>query len=429
MLRHHRDVIFDIKMKADTQYTIEADMSEFYNPRDKKIVPVRQKVSFVDGERFHLYLGREFGGHLILKANGKFIHTYHIRDIDRKRYGSDPAIKPAPFIVMMHAPTSPQPVAAPTDAEQVMRVIEIKKPNYVEQKNAPPTPPEILKFFMDGGEATDLDPNKIITQNWIIGQLAGSQAYLIDNRAWAKELMGTKFRLERVMHKSGPAIYMIFNQRAGLRTLMNAARYSLANTKIIKITAGAANAKQTWGAARGAMNDSIKIFAKEEGKIVIKGGGIAVLFTMAMDTAEWYKDYSQIDANGKHKKDFTDLFSKIGVDVVKAGLSAAIASAVVAGLLSAAIFVAGFFGATVVAPVALLVVGTLAVAIFVGYRLDLADKKIAASLGEEDLTAYLSKKSQAITQYLGEKFSKEALYKDYHEMFVPSGQTSVVTAK
>lgn len=210
MLRHHRDVIFDIKMVAGMQYTVEADMSEFYNPRDKKIVPVRQQVSFVDGERFHLYLGREFGGRLILKANGKFIHAYHIRDIDPKRYDPDPATKPAPFIVMMHAPTTPQSVAAPTNADQVIRVIEIKKPSYVEQQNAAQTPPEILQFFMNGGEATDLDPNKIITQNWIISQLAGSQAYLIDNRAWAKELMGTKFRLERVMHKSGPAIYMIW---------------------------------------------------------------------------------------------------------------------------------------------------------------------------------------------------------------------------
>lgn len=425
MLRHHRDVIFDIKMKADTQYTIEADMSEFYNPRDKKIVPVRQKVSFVDGERFHLYLGREFGGHLILKANGKFIHSYHIRDIDPKRYGSDPAIKPAPFIVTMHAPTAPHSVAAPTNADQVMRVIEIKKPNYVEQKNAPQTPPEILQFFMNGGEATDLDPNKIITQNWIIGQLAGSQAYLIDNRAWAKELMGTKFRLERVMHKSGPAIYMIFNQRAGLRTLMNAARYSMTNTKIIKITAGAGDTRQTWGAARSAMNDSVKVFAKEEGRVVIKGGGIAVLFTMAMDTAEWYKDYSQIGPDGKPKKDFTDLFSKIGVDLLKAGLSAAIASVAVAGIL------AGFIlaGAAVALPVTLLVVGTLFVAVGVGYLLDLADKTIAASLGEEDMADYLSKKAHATGQYLGEKFSKEALYKDYHEMFVPSGQTSAVITK
>jgi hypothetical protein len=148
-----------------------------------------------------------------------------------------------------------------------------------------------------------------------------------------------------------------------------------------------------------------------------------------MDTAEWYKDYSQIGADGKPKKNFTDLFSKIGIDLLKAGLSAAIASAVVAGFLSAAIWVAALGGATVVAPVALLVVGTLAVAIFVGYMLDVADKKIAASLGEEDMTAYLSKKGQATTQYLGEKFPKEALYKDYHQLFVPAGQTSAVTAK
>ena len=135
-----------------------------------------------------------------------------------------------------------------------------------------------------------------------------------------------------------------------------------------------------------------------------------------------------IDANGKHKKDFTDLFSKIGVDVVKAGLSAAIAAAAVGIILSGFIMAATAVGATIVAPIALIVVGTLIVAIGVGYLLDLADKKIAKSLGEEDMADYLSKKAHATTQYLGEKFSKEALYKDYHQLFIPTVKTSAASA-
>jgi hypothetical protein len=110
-------------------------------------------------------------------------------------------------------------------------------------------------------------------------------------------------------------------------------------------------------------------------------------------------------------------------------LSAAIASALVATGLGIAMLIGAAFTVTIAAPIALLVVGTLAVAIFVGYMLDLADKKIAASLGEEDMADYLSKKGHAITQYLGEKFSKEALYKDYHQLFVPEEQTSTATVK
>jgi hypothetical protein len=419
MLRNHRDVIFDIKMKAGTQYTVEADMSEFYNARDKKIVPVRQTVSFVDGERFHVYLGREFGGRLILKANGKFIHSYHIRDIDPKRYDPDPATKPAPFIVMMHASTTPAQPIQVTKKEQVMHVLEVKV-NTAPNTSAPPL---LVKFFMDGGDSLKLDPFDIVTQNWIISQLAGGGATIYDNQAWIKELKGRKFVIERVVHANGARLYMLFEQSATLGEMIYAAKTStVGKTHVVKITAGAGDTRQIWGAARGAMNDSVKVFAKEEGRVVIKGGGIAVLFTMAMDTAEWYKDYSQIGADGKPKKDFTDLFSKIGIDLLKAGLSAAIASAVVGIMISGLVAFGVIAGATALG----IVVGLLVAAVVVGFALDYADKKIAASLGEEDMTAYLSKKSQAITQYLGEKFSKESLYKDYYQLFEPvTSQTGV----
>jgi hypothetical protein len=117
------------------------------------------------------------------------------------------------------------------------------------------------------------------------------------------------------------------------------------------------------------------------------------------------------------------LFSKIGIDLLKAGLSAAIASAVVGIMISGLVAFGVIAGATVLG----VVVGVLVVAVVVGFALDYADKKIAASLGEEDMTAYLSKKSQAITQYLGEKFSKESLYKDYYQLFEPvTSQTGVI---
>ena len=448
LLRKHRDVIFDLKLFQGASYTVEAEKSDFYNARDKKIVQItkKEKVTFTDGEQMHLHVGRNFEGHLILKSNGKVLGRYQPNVLDKKNYGIDPYQKPEPLSILMHnAPSKPTATALasspilscaknplalsgsitqidellkqtvwidplqqimPTQGEdQSMHVVDI-----ISKDNAPR---EVLKFFIDGGEALELDANKVLTQNWILSQMFGAQAFMTDNRAWAKELMGTKFRLQRVMHKAGAKSYIVFKGHAGLRKLMNASKYALTNTKIVKITAGAGSAAQATTTARGAMNDSVKVFAKEGGKTVFKAGGIAVIFTIAMDTAEWYKDYSEVGSDGKPKKDFTDLFTKIGLDIVKAGLSAAIASLFVAGVLT-------LFAATVtvaVGSVVLVVVGTLFVAVAVGYLLDLADKKLGQHFGEEDTTAVLSKFVKKIGAYLEEKMPKEENYKGYGDSF------------
>jgi hypothetical protein len=43
-----------------------------------------------------------------------------------------------------------------------------------------------------------------------------------------------------------------------------------------------------------------------------KAGLIALIFTVALDTAEWLHDYEHIGPDGKHKKDFADPLAKIG---------------------------------------------------------------------------------------------------------------------
>jgi hypothetical protein len=124
MLRKHRDVIFDIQLFKGMSYTVEADQSDFYNARDKKIVIVarKQKVAFKDGERMHLHVGRGLKGHLILKANGKVLGRYAPSQIDGKRYDDDPVAKPAPLIVAMKNPPVQKPISfnAPlTDVPQL----------------------------------------------------------------------------------------------------------------------------------------------------------------------------------------------------------------------------------------------------------------------------------------------------------------------
>lgn len=458
VLRKHRDVIFDIQMFKGMTYTVSAEQGQFFDTQTSKLVSKGASITFADGQTAHIWVGREFKGDLVLKSNGKVLGRYTPNALDTTRYGADPNIKPAPLLVTLHAAQTPklssttatakqlatqctptnqsgamqayalQPYLQPqdwTDPLQLMMptAMEAQAAHVVEVISKNDAPPAIISFFMNGGEAISLDSNDVITRNWIISQLAGTQAYLIDNRAWAKELMGIQFRLERVKLQDGKiGHYIIFKGNPRLRRLMSGTRYSLEHTKIVKITAGAGSAKQTWETAKGAAKDSVKVFAREEGKLVFKGGGVAVLFTIGMSTAEWYKDYSQAGHDGKPKKDFVDLLAKIGIDLTKAGLSAAIATAAVALVLTG-IFAVASVAALPAIGIGAVVVGTLLIAIAVGYGLDVVDKKIGSALGENDTASWISKKMRALTSTLQKSFSTEAYYHDYESMFAPSGHT------
>jgi hypothetical protein len=62
-LRKHRDIFFDINLKASAIYTVESAF-DFYSPRDKKLL---KRANFWDGERFNVWVGRGFKGKLVLK--------------------------------------------------------------------------------------------------------------------------------------------------------------------------------------------------------------------------------------------------------------------------------------------------------------------------------------------------------------------------
>lgn len=189
---------------------------------------------------------------------------------------------------------------------------------------------------------------------------------------------------------------------------MSASRYSLQHSKIIKITGGAGGLRQGWDAAKGAAKDSLKIVAKEEGKIVVKGGGVALIFTVGMDVAEWYRDYSEIGRDGKPKKDIYDLISKAGTDLVKAGLIAALTTAIVAiGI--------GFLATSAVAataPVFAVVVGTIVVTGVLTYFVEKGDRTLGRALGTDDSTTWVAQKFREIAEKLSE-VSKDVRYEYY----------------
>jgi hypothetical protein len=414
ILRKHRDVIFDIHLGNGKTYTLESTESDFYNPRDKKLVYAirHDKVTFKDGERMHVWVSRGFRGALTLKCGEHVISEVKPNEWDPHRHGDNPKEKPAPIIVAIASPPStskPTAEAKPSN-DQISHAKE--QSVHVHEVSRTGAPPAVLQFFENGGESLHLDSNNIITQNWIIAQLAGGGGYIIDNRTWIRELIGCKFYLKTIVHKSGPKVYMIFNGNNKLREVMSASKYGLQHAKIIKITGGTGGAKQTWDTAKGAAKDSVKVFAEEEGKMVLKGGGIAVVFSISMDIAEWYKDYSEIDANGTPKKDFYDLFAKVGTDLVKAGLVAGLTTVTVSALFSGAATLGFAVGVAAAAPVALVVVGTIMVGAALILGVEWIDRNIGHALGEDDTTTWLAKKFRDIAHDLS-KVSKDVRYAHY----------------
>lgn len=427
VLRKHRDVIFDIDLGIGSTYTVEADQSDFYNARDKKLVEFKrkQKATFKDGERLHLWVSRKFKGHLLLKSDGKVLGRYEPNVIDRNQYDDDPKTKPAPLIVVMNVnpatnktgstpqanakprvctPSNPEGLSAeelmrkplyeqrlyalnsrrstptqravpepPKDAQDV-HIVEVKDPH------GPGVPQQVGDFFKKGGEETAIDSNGVMTRNWLWSQIAGATAYYADNYKWINELWNQKFYIQKVVHKTaGTRWYIVFKGLPGLRDYITSARYGVLNPKVIAISSGAGSLSGVGHAAWDAAKGSLK-----------KAGAVAVFFTIALDTAEWLGDYEQRDPKtGKPKKDFFDLAVKVGVDLAKAGLSAALGTIAMGVLVLAGVVTGG----------AVVVVGAIVLSVAFGFALDWLDKKTGATdraaQAARDTHQYLEKKLPA----------------------------------
>lgn len=427
ILRKHRDVIFELQLFKGMTYTVEADQSDFYSARDKKLFEFKKKhkVTFKDGERMHLWVSRDFKGSLILKANGKLFGRYEPNKLDILKYDADPATKPAPLIVAIkNDPVASQPIASlPAVSNNSLtgpgskfgipsyEPLTFSQPkvngngaqsmHVVEVKPGKDMPQEVIDFFKHGGEQTALDSKGILTRNWLWIQIFGGLAYLGDNSPWIRDLWKEKFYLQKIKHKAGEKVYVVFKGSPGLRKFLTGTRYAADHAKVLAITAGAGSA----AGLRHAAWDGAKGLAK-------KGGVLTVVFATLINIAEWLVDYEQRDpVTGKPKRDFFDLVFKIGVDIAKAVVSAAI------GVLAMGSFVwlvtagAAVFGLTAAFPAVVIILGTIAVSIFVGYLIDDKDKETGA-------TENLNKIIRDSTSYLKQKLSAD--YSGYGDDMVNS---------
>lgn len=399
ILRKHRDVVLDIKLLKGFNYTVESEQSQFYSVRDKTLIKIGKKVPINNEERLHLWVARDFKGHLVLKASNNIIGKYNIEKLDPIKYGGAAKDKPAPLIISLKNDSSQEgnkPIATdgflpkktapfsssinPNSENKNLRnslIEELHTIIQVVQVKEEGIPQQILQHFAKGGGKTglaDLDITEVATRNWLYGQLAGTTAYIAENWEWLRNSFDTKTSkgtqlVKARFHKVNGKIRIYFSGYSKVNPVFKQGGHGSSHAKIMQIFAGAGNIKSTFsGIWKGVLG-------------TVKGNAlISFIFSSGVALAEWQTDIT---------KDGYDAVSTIFVSLVKSLLTA-LAVAIIAAI--AIIFIAIVYGAAL--PV--LAVGAIVVfgSIGVSYALDVADKvlgKIIVSEGNADgVATYIS---------------------------------------
>lgn len=419
MLRKHRDVVFDIQLFKGMSYTVEAEKSDFYNARDKKLVEFKkkQKVTFQDGEKLHLWVGRNFEGPLILKAanGGVTLGRYEPNILDPIRYGAEPGEKPAPLIVTLKNTPDPSPQLIPFATAKAQAQSYQCKPNapfdcglwnlsptarlfgvdaiapYDRNKpvSAPPEehpvvavvdgdgkdlPEKIKDYFASGGGKSglvDIDPNEVATRNWLLGQLAGSAAYVGDHWNWLRHSINRQadgaFRLvsAKVHYDARGKVRIYFSGYSKTNPVFGQGGHNPGHAKILQVYAGVGQAKSAFKATTQAIAGTFKANAL-----------VSFIFGTGTALAELQED-AQADGY--------DRAAVVLTEVVKAIVAAAFVAIFVAAVLAVLMVV-------LEVAVAAIVVGALT--IFAGfaanYLVTAADKHLGKEINGPENTKGLA---------------------------------------
>lgn len=369
ILRKHRDIVFDIDMRADKVYTVWAEQSEMYDAKNKKLVHPKEMLNFKDGELMHLWISRDFKGKIYLYERSNLMGAYSIPQEDVGIESLDPAFKPAPINIVLKASNiwseeKAFKVMQPNGSYSVpqeLKSIEHDKFLHIVELNecCANIPQEISDFFKHGGEKELFLSGGVVTRNWLFNQIASQVGYVADNLSWMKELFGERVTLKVVDHQGGRKMYAFLSGSSRIRRNLPAHRYSAMSTKVMAFTFGA-------GSFAGLRHSSWAVL-----KGGFKGGGlIAVLVTITLDVAEWLVDYAAIDpVTGKPKQDLADLFVKIGIDVGK--------NLLYGQIVNWAIWLTMFAGGTM--GIAFIIVGTVTLTVAVNFSIDFLDKRYGIS--------------------------------------------------
>ncbi|VXB40256.1 hypothetical protein [Massilia sp. 9I] len=384
VLKKHRDVVFDLKLGSQRSYTVESTGSDFYDAEKKKLVAGqgKQRVLFNDGERLHLWVGRNFSGELLLKSAGQLMMKLDPRKLDAKQYDESPSTKPDPIIIAIGG-SAQGTDARKTGAMQHMAKQQLSSPSAQARPVAATVDDEwpivcvidtilkdlpawIWKTLGSGGGKSglaDLDPNEIATRNWLLGQLAGAAAYAGDNWDWLKASIDGKthagFKLVKArIHKVNEKVRFYFSGYSKSNGVFKQGGFGPGHERVMNIFSGA-----------GKVSTAVSGIGKGVLSTFKSNALVSFIFGSAAALAEWKADAS---------KDGYDLTASLMMNVVKSVLVAALTTAIVTCITAFILLAMG-------ASVSVLAVGalTIGVGVAITYAVDFADKKLGQAVGGE----------------------------------------------
>lgn len=428
ILRKHRDVFFDINLKSNAIYTVESK-SEFYSPREKKLL---KKVLFWDGERLHLWVGRGFKEELVLSVDGNVIGRFEVCRLDQASYGSDPREKPEPLLVTMgkgkdsFTCTTSDPLGAHKTQLNIFSLLEPKLPLLTDTGHSrfdysySPEPPEITEYAavvdvkpdeirpdvlkqLESG-AVEGSPSQIFTipkkandESALVRALAvaataiAGNAFITSNEF--KETAGYVQENSRTLDKLAMSVRIERKAKGAYKAVLKGKPLSrmlaestglAQKSKVIHKTATLGSeatkfldggfgrtGKAGYGGARRIMLTAADNF---------KGGMKIQVIGTIIDV---FVDANTVYIDEKGSRDLSEFLGRAGVSIAKAGLTAAIGSALATVGVAAVTAIgaaAGAAAAPVVAAVLVVVAGYIAAA----YVVDTIDEtfKIKQSVAE-----------------------------------------------
>jgi hypothetical protein len=380
-------VIFDIHLGNGKTYTLESTESDFYNPRDKKLINAskQDKTTFKDGERFHVWVSRAFHGALVLKSDGRVIYKVEPNEWDQQKYSNDPKEKPAPIIIAIGENTAIS-TSLTKPMTQSIRTVPLKSaastPAIVPTSAAPlhasdlscpvicvidgkveGMPAHIVEHFKNGGDHSgfsDIDPNHVATRNWIWGQFVGTGAYIKDNWEWLRASLDGRtsqgFKLVKAqVHYVRGKIRFYFSGYSTSNIVFGRGGFGPSHERIMTIFAGAGKTTSAFAATAKGVAGTFK-----------ENALVSFIFGTATAIAEWKEDIH---------KDGYDLAAALITTTIKTILTAVATTLAVAAIVCFAMVVAG-------AAMPVILVG--AITIFAGflanYSMEAADKLIGRAI-------------------------------------------------
>ena len=248
--------------------------------------------------------------------------------------------------------------------------VEIDSLTYEQCKN-------IANQVLGANYEEQVDEGKVKTEKYWTGKKGVTTGATTGKAIWNHRLVlkdfgfKGKFYIKTVKGKE----YIVFRGYSGLRKWYTGTRYRVTNPKVINLSAA--------GKLKSGM----------------KGNAVTILIVGAIDIADW------ILSEDEDKK-FEDLCVTLGMDALKV----VVGSVVTAGLAALALGFVALFGIT--APVAVVIVGTIAIGITVGFIIDLIDTKIGA-------TEYMQGKGRETGSFLEDAWQEnvvEPLGRMYYQL-------------